>query len=57
MKKKAIKIIGWGGYLSGILLCTSNPTTNEPLLKQIIGLVFVIISLPILLGSLGGLND
>ena len=57
MKKKAIKIIGWGGYLSGILLCTSNPTTNEPLLKQIIGLVFVIISLPILIGSLGGLND
>ena len=57
MKKKAIKIIGWGGYLSGILLCTSDPTTNEPLLKQIIGLVFVIISLPILLGSLGGLND
>ena len=57
MKKKAIKIIGWGGYLSGILLCTSNPTTNEPILKQIIGLVFVIISLPILLGSLGGLND
>ena len=57
MKKKAIKIIGWGGYLSGILLCISNPTANEPLLKQIIGLVFVIISLPILLGSLGGLND
>lgn len=57
MKKKAIKIIGWGGYFSGILLCTSNPTTNEPILKQIIGLVLVIISLPILLGSLGGLND
>ena len=57
MKKKAIKIIGWGGYLSGILLCISNPTVNEPILKQIIGLVFVIISLPILLGSLGGLND
>mgnify|MGYP003599771631 CR=1 FL=1 len=57
MKKKAIKIIGWEGYLSGILLCTSNPTTNEPVLKQIIGLVLVIISLPILLGSLGGLND
>lgn len=64
MKKKAIKIIGWGGYLSGILLCTSNPTTNEPILKQIIGLVLIIIglvliiiSLPILLGSLGGLND
>lgn len=57
MKKKAIKIIGWGGYLSGILLCTSNPTTNEPILKQIIGLVLIIISLLILLGSLGGLND
>ena len=57
MKKKAIKIIGWGGYLSGILLCISNPTTNEPVLKQIIGLILVIISLPILLSSLGGLND
>lgn len=57
MKKKAIKIIGWGGYLSGILLCLSDPTTNAPILKQIIGLVLVIISLPILLGSLGGLND
>ena len=56
MKKKAIKIISRGGYLSGILLCISDPTTNEPLLKQIIGLVLVI-SLPILLGSLGGLND
>ena len=57
MKKKAIKIISWGGYLSGILLCISDPTTNEPLLKQNIGLVLVIISLPILLSSLGGLND
>lgn len=57
MKKKAIKIISWGGYLSGLLLCISNPTANEPILKQIIGLVLVIISLPILLGSLGGLND
>lgn len=57
MKKKAIKIIGWGGYLSGILLCISNPTANEPILKQIIGLVLVIISLPILLSSLGGLDD
>ena len=57
MKKKAIKIISWGGYLSGLLLCISNPTTNEPILKQNIGLVLVIISLPILLGSLGGLND
>ena len=56
MKKKAIKIISWGGYLSGLLLCISNPTANEPILKQIIGLVLVIISLPILLGSLGGLN-
>ena len=57
MRKKAIKIIGWGGYFSGILLCLSNPTTNEPILKQIIGFTLVIISLPILLGSLGGLND
>ena len=57
MKKKAIKIISWGGYLSGLLLCISNPTANEPILKQIVGLVLVIISLPILLGSLGGLND
>lgn len=57
MKKKAIKIIGWGGYLSGLLLCISNPTANEPILKQIVGLVLVIISLPIVLGSLGGVND
>ena len=57
MKKKAMKIIGWGGYLSGILLCISNPTANEPILKQIIGLVLVIISLPVLIGSLGGLDD
>lgn len=57
MKKKAIKIIGWGGYLSGILLCISDTTTNAPILKQIIGLVLVIISLPILLSSLGGVND
>ena len=57
MRKKAIKIISWGGYLSGLLLCISNPTANEPVLKQIIGLVLVIMSLPILLGSLGGLND
>ena len=57
MKKKAIKIIGWGGYLSGILLCISDLSTNEPILKQIIGLVLVVISLPILLSSLGGLND
>lgn len=57
MKKKAIKFIGWGGYLSGILLCMSDLTTNEPILRQIIGLVLVIISLPILIGSLGGLND
>ena len=57
MKKKAIKFISWGGYLSGMLLCISDPTTNEPVLKQIIGLVLVIISLPILLGSLGGLDD
>ena len=57
MRKKAIKIISGGVYLSGILLCLSDPTTNEPILKQIVGLVLVIISLPIVLGSLGGLND
>lgn len=57
MRKKAITIIGGGVYLIGLLLCISNPTANEPILKQIIGLVLVIISLPILLGSLGGLND
>ena len=57
MKNKTLKITGWTMYLSGILLCISDPTTNEPILKQIIGLVLVIISLPILLGSLGGLND
>ncbi len=57
MRKKAIKIIGWGGYLSGILLCISNPTANEPILKQIVGLVLVIMSLPVLIGSLGGLDD
>ena len=56
MKKKAIKIISWGVYLSGILLCISNPTANEPMTKQIIGLVSVIISLPIVLGSLGGIE-
>ncbi len=57
MRKKAIKIISWGVYLSGLLLCISNPTANEPILKQIVGLVLVIISLPIVLGSLGGVND
>ena len=57
MKKKAMKIMGWGGYLSGILLCISNPTANEPILKQIVGLVLVIMSLPVLIGSLGGLDD
>ena len=57
MKKKAIKIISGGVYLSGLLLCLSNPTANEPILKQIVGLVLVIISLPIVLGSLGGVND
>ena len=57
MRKKAIKIISGGVYLSGLLLCISNPTANEPILKQIVGLVLVIISLPIILGSLGGVND
>ena len=57
MRKKAVKIISGGVYLCGLLLCISNPTANEPILKQIVGLVLVIMSLPILLGSLGGLND
>ena len=57
MRKKVIKIIGGGVYLSGLLLCISTPTANEPILKQIVGLVLVIISLPIVLGSLGGVND
>ena len=57
MRNKVIKIIGGGVYLSGLLLCISTPTANEPILKQIVGLVLVIISLPIVLGSLGGVND
>ena len=57
MRKKAIKIISGGVCLSGLLLCISNPTANEPILKQIVGLVLVIISLPMVLGSLGGVND
>ena len=57
MRKKAVKIISGGVYLSGLLLCISNPTANEPILKQIVGLVLVIISLPVLIGSLGGLDD
>jgi hypothetical protein len=57
MRKKAVKIISGGVYLSGLLLCLSNPTANEPILKQIVGLVLVIISAPVLIGSLGGLDD
>ena len=57
MRKKAVKIISGGVYLSGLLLCMSNPTANEPILKQIVGLVLVIISVPVLIGSLGGLDD
>ena len=57
MRKKAIKRISGGVYLLGLLLCISNPTANEPILKQIVGLVLVIMSLPVLIGSLGGLND
>ena len=57
MKNKTLKITGWTMYVSGLLLCASDPASNELILKQIIGLVLVIISLPILLGSLGGLND
>lgn len=57
MRKKAITIIGGGVYLIGLLLCMSNPTANEPILKQIVGLVLVIVSLPMVLSSLGGAND
>ncbi len=57
MRKKAVKIISGGVYLCGLLLCISNPTANEPILKQIVGLVLVIISVPVLIGSLGGLDD
>ena len=57
MRKKAIRIISGGVYLSGLLLCISNPTANEPILKQIVGLVLVIISVPVLISSLGGLDD
>ena len=57
MKNKAMKTIGRTMYVSGLLLCASDPAANEPILKQIIGLVLVIISLPILLSSLGVLND
>ena len=57
MRKKAIKIISGGVYLSGLLLCMSNPTANEPILKHIVGLVLIIISSPVLIGSLGGLDD
>ena len=57
MRKKAIKIISWGVYLSGLILCISTPTANEPILKQIVGFVLVIMSVPILTGSLGGLDD
>ena len=57
MRKKAIKIISWGVYLSGLILCISTPTANEPILKQIVGFVLVIMSVPVLIGSLGGLDD
>ena len=57
MRKKAIKIISGAVYVNGLLLCISNPTGNELTAKQIVGLVLVIMSLPILIGSLGGLDD
>ena len=56
-RKKAVKIISGGVYLCGLLLCISNPTGNDPILKQIVGLVLVIISVPVLISSLGGLDD
>ena len=57
-----IKIISGGVYLSGLLLCMSNPTANEPTIcfkigSFAVGLVLVIMSLPVLIGSLGGLDD
>ena len=57
MKNKTLKITGWTMYVSGLLLCASDPAANESILKQLAGFVLVIISLPILLGSLGELND
>ena len=57
MRKKAIKRISGGVYLLGLLLCISAPTANEPIAKQIIGLVLMIVSLPMVLSSLGGAND
>ena len=54
MRKKAIKIISRGVYLFGVLLCISDLTANEPITKQIIGLVLMIVSLPMVLSSLGG---
>lgn len=57
MKKKVIKRISGGVCLLGLLLCLSDPTANEPIAKQIIGLVLMIVSLPMVLSSLGGAND
>ena len=56
MRKKAVKIISGGVYLCGLLLCISNPTANEPILKQIAGLVLMIVSLPMVLSSFGVAN-
>ena len=57
MRKKAIKIISGGVYLSGLLLCISNPTANEPILKQLVLVIISVIVGPVLIGSLGGLDD
>ena len=57
MKNKTLKITGWTMYVSGLLLCASDPAANAPILKQLAGFVLVILSLPIIISSLGGLND
>ena len=57
MKNKTLKITGWTMYVSGLLLCANDPAANEPILKQLAGFVLVILSLPIIISSLGGLND
>ena len=57
MKNKTLKITGWTMYVSGLLLCANDPAANEPILKQLAGFVLVILSLPIIISSLGGLHD
>ena len=53
MKNKTLKITGWTMYVSGLLLCANDPAANAPILKQLVGFVLVILSLPIIISSLG----